>query len=87
MSAVIPISKFVRESQSGRARSHVRIARTLPSLTSKIAKAIKQCLATDEQKQYLTYLTKRRIARVCGQPMPQPEPLRLSAAERKRFAI
>lgn len=81
--AVIQLVNLFEKAKAGGPEAMFALPAPLPSLTEQDRQAIKQCLATNEQKQYLTYLTKRRIARVCGQPMPQPKPLRLSAAEQK----
>lgn len=81
--AVAQLADLFRKAKESGPEAMFALPAPLPSLTEQDRQAIKQCLATNEQKEYLAYLMKRRIARLSGKPMPPPQPLRLSAAEQK----
>ena len=83
VSAVIQLANLFEKAKAGGPAAMFALPAPLPSLTEQDHQAIKQCLATNEQMQYLAYLICRRSARAYGQPMPPPLPLRLSAAEQK----
>jgi hypothetical protein len=81
--AVIQLVNLFEKAKAGGPETMFALPAPLPSLTEQDRQAIKQCLATNEQKQYLVYLMKRRTAGLDGQPTPSPQPLRLSVAEQK----
>ena len=81
--AVAQLADLFRKAKESGPEAMFALPSPLPSLTEQDRQAITQCLATNEQKEYLAYLMKRRIARLSGKPMPPPQPLRLSAAEQK----
>jgi len=80
---VLQIWELFQRAKEGGVDALFSLPPPLPSLTEQDRMAMNQHLATVEQKEYFTYLIKRRGAWLQRQPMPPAQPLRLSLSEQK----